>query len=113
MIDIIDILNWLILFVSAFIISLIFKDISKRIGEALQIKQYYKLYDASVIFMIVAMVLIFAEYAASVNNILIPGLEIFALLSKALFLLSLVMVVLVTIKYWGWIIPEVIKSYKK
>ncbi|MCD1295914.1 hypothetical protein CUJ83_13005 [Methanocella sp. CWC-04] len=110
---ILDILNWLIMFVSLIIVSLIFKDLSKRLGEALQIKKYYRLFDVCVGIMILAMIMIFVEYASGFGSMQIPGIEWIAPVSRIMFFGSIVVEVVVILKYWGWIIPEVLSSLKK
>lgn len=107
------ILNWLVMFVTLMILTIIFKDLSKKLGEALQIKKYYLLYYLCVGLIILSMVLIFIEYIVMQNGDSMPGLEYVSFAARLVFLLSVMIEAAITLKYWGWLIPEVIGSRRK
>ncbi len=96
-----DTLNWVFLFISLSGMALMLRALSKRLGDALHMKKYYFLYDVSV-----------AVFAASAAAILLgldrpwpPG-------ARLLFLLGAALMVGVTVRYWGWILPEILKHSK-
>jgi hypothetical protein len=81
--------------------ALLLRSLGRRLGEALRLKKYYYLYDASVA--------IFAVSAAII--LLAPGGP-WPLLARLLFLLGAVLAVGATARYWAWILPEILKGSK-
>ncbi len=96
-----DVLNWLLLFMALSGMALLLRSLSRRLGDALHMKKYYRLYDASVA--------IFAVSAAAI--LLGPGGP-WTLGARLLFLLGALLAVGTTIRYWGWIFPEILKHSK-
>lgn len=96
-----DTLNWILLFMGLSGMALMLRSLSRRLGDALHMKKYYYLYDASV-----------AIFAASAAIILLGPEGPWSLGARLLFLLGAVLMVGATIRYWGWIIPEILKHSK-
>ncbi len=96
-----DTLNWAFLFMSLSGIALMLRALSRRLGEALHLKKYYHLYDASV-----------AIFAVSVAVILLVPDGPWPLLARLLFLLGALLAVGATARYWAWILPEILKGSK-
>ena len=81
--------------------ALLLRALSRRLGDALHMKKYYYLYDAGV-----------AIFAIAAVAILLGPDGPWSLGAKLLFLLGAALVVGVTVRYWGWILPEILKSSK-
>lgn len=96
-----DILNWISLFMALSGMTLMLRALSRRLGDALHMKKYYRLYDASVAIM-----------AASSAAILLGPDGPWSLGARLLFLLGALLAVGATIYYWGWILPEILKHSK-
>lgn len=107
-----DAVNWFIAFVSLSVVWFIMRDISRRIGEALRMRKYYVLYDLGEALLIVAIVMLFVHFVLGVRTPG-PGLNLFPLGAKAIFVIAAGIDLAVTIKYWGWIVPEVLALRKK
>jgi hypothetical protein len=97
----IDTLNWVFLFISLSGMALMLRALSMRLGEALRMKKYYFLYDFSV-----------AIFAVSAAIILLNPDGPWPLGARLLFLLGTALMVGVTVRYWGWILPEILKHSK-
>ncbi len=95
-----DLLNWILLFIALSCMALMLRALSRRLGEALHLKKYYLLYDASV-----------AVLAVSLAVILL-GHSPWPLAARLLFLLGALLAVGATVSYWAWIIPEILKWSK-
>ncbi|AFC99995.1 hypothetical protein Mtc_1242 [Methanocella conradii HZ254] len=93
---VLEFLNWASLFVALSGMALLLRALSRRLGEALRMKKYYLLYDASIALMALSLILI------------ISGL-FSGLLSRLLFLSGAVLMVGTTMRYWWWIVPEIFK----
>lgn len=65
-------------------------------------KKYYFLYDASMVMLAASTALMLLSYPVGA----------WALPAKLLFLVGGALMVGVTIRYWGWIIPEILKPGK-
>ncbi len=104
-----DAVNWFIMFVSLSIVWYIMRDISRRLGEALHMRKYYLLYDLCELLLLLATILLFIHFVLGVPLINgdIPKVV------KLVFLGAAVVMVAVTVKYWGWIVPEVLARRKK
>lgn len=76
--------------------------LSRRLGEALHMKKYYFLYDASMVMLAASTALMLLSYPVGS----------WALPARLLFLAGGALMVGVTIRYWGWIIPEILKPGK-
>jgi hypothetical protein len=96
-----DTLNWLLLFVALSGMSLMLRALSMRLGDALHMKKYYYLYDASMAILVV-----------SVAAILLGQGGPWLFWARPLFLLGALIAVGATIRYWGWILPEILKHSK-
>ncbi len=97
-----DVLNWVLLFITLSATALMLRALSRRLGEALHMKKYYFLYDASVIVLIAALALILLSYPEGALSL--PG--------RSLFLAGTLLMAGTTGRYWGWIIPEIFKRSK-
>ena len=95
-----DSLNWALLFVTLTAMALMLRALSRKLGEALHMKKYYFFYDASVAVFIVAMALMLVSYPEGMLS----------LPARALFLAGALLMSAVTIRYWGWIIAEILKK---
>ncbi len=109
-----DAVNWFIAFFALSIIWYIMRDISRRIGEALHMRKYYVLYDLGEALMAAAIVVLFAHFVLGFR---VPisglGMDVLPLAAKLVFVAAAVIYLAVTIKYWGWIVPEVLALRKK
>lgn len=76
--------------------------LSKRLGEVMGMKKYYYIYYAGMFFTL----------SASVIMILWPGEQNSDSLryGYALFATGLTLAVVVLIKYWGWLLKELVKG---
>lgn len=90
-------LNWIALFVALSAMALMLRALSRKLGEALHMKRYYFLYDASVAVLALSLALMLLDF---------PGT---ALPSRLLFVAGAVLIAAITVRYWGWIIPEILK----
>jgi hypothetical protein len=104
-----DAVNWLIMFISLSIVWYVMRDISRRLGEALHVKKYYLLYDLCEVLLVVTTILLFIHFVLGVP-VINGDIPKFA---KLVFLGAAVVMVAVTVKYWGWIVPEVLARRKK
>ncbi len=93
-------------FISFFLYSCILyflSEMSKRLGEVMGMKKYYYLYYIGIFFMLVA----------SITMVLSLGghevLELFVY-GYVFFSLGLTMGLIASIKYWGWLIKELIEK---
>jgi hypothetical protein len=107
-----DVVQWYIMFATLSIFWYIMRDISRRLGEALHMRRYYLLYDLGEAMLILAVVMLFTHF---VLNFTFPveSTDLFPLTAKGIFLAATLIYVAVTVKYWAWIIPEVLACRKK
>ena len=97
-----DLANWLLLFITLSAMAVMLRKLSRRLGDALRTKKYYFIYDLSVAILAVALALM-----------LLSGPEgPWALASRALFFGGAALMAGTTARYWGWIIPEILKRGK-
>jgi len=94
-----DGLSWALLFCSLSGMALMLRPLSRKLGEALHMKQYYRLYVLSILLFIVSVLWMLL----SVQDGLWSGL---------LFLGGALLTVGVTVRYWGWIVPEMFRPNK-
>lgn len=78
--------------------ALLLRSLSRRLGEALHMRKYYFLYDASVAVLAVSTAVMLLGRGS-------PG-------AGLLFLFGAILIVGVTVRYWGWILPEIFKRSK-
>jgi hypothetical protein len=104
-----DAINWFIMFFSLSIVWFIMRDISRRLGDALHMRKYYLLYDLCEALLVVTTILLFIHFVLGVPviNADIPKI------AKLVYVGAAVLMVAVTVKYWGWIVPEVLARRKK
>lgn len=98
--------NWGIAFLSLVAMAVILRELSKRLGQALHLKKYYLLYDVGVLLMLVAMAAMIVE-SMTVEN------ELISALWRILFFAGMLLIVGATVRYWAWVIPEVLVTSKK
>lgn len=107
-----NVVNWFIAFVSLSVVWFVMRDISRRLGEALRMRKYYVLYDLGEALLIVAIVMLFTHFVLGFK-FQGAGVDMFPLVAKVMFVIAAVIDLAVTIKYWGWIVPEVLALRKK
>jgi hypothetical protein len=94
-----DGLNWALLFFSLSGMALMLRSLSRKLGEALHMKKYYRLFMLSILF-----------FMASAAWLLMNGPD--DLWPGLLFLVGAMLMVGVTVRYWGWIVPEMLRPNK-
>lgn len=97
-----DMLNWVLLFITLSAMALMLRELSRRLGDALRTNKYYFLYDVGVAVLAIAVVLMLLAYPDG------P----WSLPSRLVFLAGAALIAGTTARYWGWIIPEIIKRGK-
>lgn len=103
--------NWPLMFISLTAFWFVLRVFSKRLGDALRMGRYYLLYDAGELLVIAGSSLLFIQEELDIS-IQVGPINSYTL-SELIFLAGPVVMVLVTFKYWGWIIPEVLAPAKK
>jgi hypothetical protein len=104
-----DAVNWFLMFFSLSIVWFVMRDISRRLGEALHMRKYYLLYDLCEVVLVLITILLFIHFVLGVP--IVSGDLPRA--AKLVFLGAAAVMVAVTVKYWGWIVPEVLARRKK
>lgn len=107
-----DALNWYIMFFSLSIVWYVMRDISRRLGDALHMRRYYLLYDVCEALLVVSIVMLFTHFVLGINIIQIES-QLLPKVIKLVFLGAAIVQVAVTIKYWGWIVRDVLAIGKK
>ncbi len=75
--------------------------LSKRLGEVMALKRYYYLYYAGMVFTL----------SGSIVRVIIPAdSEYFELIGYGFFAVGLTFGIIASIKYWGWLIKELIRG---
>lgn len=92
-----DLINWLLLFITLSAMALMLRELSRRLGDALRTKKYYLLYDAGVAVLAVAVAVMLLSYPEGW----------WAMPSRILFFGGAALITGITARYWGWIIPEI------
>ncbi len=110
--QVLDSLNATIVFLSFCVLWYVLREIGKRLGMALHMPRYYILYDLSLILVLAGYAIGFVVYIQSPEQI-VHDANVYWTLIAALYLVSSVITVGVTIRYWGWIVPEVLALRKK
>jgi hypothetical protein len=108
----IDLIQWYIMFMALTIFWYVMRDISRRLGDALHMRRYYLLYDVGEALLVVAAVMHFTDFVFKVE-IPVVSADMYLLLTRGLFLSAALIFVAVTVKYWAWIVPEVLAGRKK
>lgn len=97
-----DTLNFLFFFdISTMLLMVILAYLSKRLGEAMKIKSYYKLLYVTTFLVLAASGIDFA-----IKSMSIPVSSYIPLLIR---LISSLTAFLVCLRYWNWLFPEFIK----
>ncbi len=97
-----DALNWSLLFFSLSGMAYMLRSMSRKLGEALRMKKYYRLYDASIVLFVV-----------STAGIIVSNSDgNWPAIFRLLFLAGALLMVGATTRYWGWIVPEMFKANK-
>ncbi len=97
-----DMINWALLFITLSAVAFMLRALSRKLGDALHMKKYYYLYDASVAVFAIALAMMLLSYPEGAWSL--PG--------RILFLAGAVLMSAITARYWGWIIPEILKPSK-
>lgn len=95
-------MNWILLFITLSAMALMLRELSRRLGDALRTKKFYFLYDAGVAVLAIAVALMLLSYPDG------P----WSLPSRLVFLAGATLIAGTTARYWGWIIPEILKRGK-
>ena len=88
---------WAIAVISFAGVLYIMAELSKRLGVAMQIKPYFKIYYVSILLLGLAVVYILAFD---------PHQGATAAVANALFATGMTLGLVATVKYWGWLIKE-------
>ncbi len=107
-----DLIQWYLMFVALTIFWYVIRDISRRLGDALRMRRYYLLYDLGEALLVTAAVMHFTNFVFKIE-IPAASADLYLLLTRGLFLSAALIFVAVTLKYWAWIIPEVLAGRKK
>jgi len=75
--------------------------LSKRFGEVMGIRKYYYLYYAG---------MLFTSFGSLLMSLSVTDLENIRLFGYAFFSVGLTLGLLASIRYWGWLIKEIIKG---
>lgn len=108
----INLLMWTFLFGSMIIFTFIMRDISRRMGEALHMRRYYLLYDLGIIILLFATVMGLESYLLDAP-LRILGFDLTIAGAWALTFIAITIDLTVTVKYWGWLLPELLNYHKK
>ncbi|MBW6470061.1 MAG: hypothetical protein K0A90_02440 [Methanosarcinaceae archaeon] len=72
--------------------------LSKRLGSAMRIKSYFYIYYFSIVLMLIAVV----------YSLFLPYTNEVEMIANALFAVGMTLGLIVTIKYWGWLVKELL-----
>ncbi len=75
--------------------------LSKRLGEVMGMKKYYYLYYAGMVFIILGSIIMALPYGVFQDK---------RLAGDVFFATGLTLGLIVSIKYWGWLIKELVKG---
>ncbi len=81
--------------------------LSKRFGEVMGIWKYYYLYYAGMLFTFLGSIIMGISLIAEMS---IADIEYYQLFGYAFFSVGLTLGLLASIKYWGWLLIEIIKG---
>ena len=91
-----NVYTWDIAVISFTIVMYLMSILSKRLGSAMRIKPYFYIYYLSIVFMLIAEVYSsFAIYTEKVE-----------IITNLLFATGMTLGLIATIKYWGWLVKE-------
>ena len=97
-----DALNWTLLFFSLSGMAFMLRSMSRKLGDALKVKKYYLLYDVSIVLFAISAAGILLSYSDGIGPVVF----------RLLFLAAALLMVGATVRYWGWIVPEMLKANK-
>ncbi len=86
--------------ISFSVVLYIMAKLSKRMGEAMQIKPYFYLYYAGILFFVFAIV-----YTLDVRT---ADADLAHMVSNLLLAIGMTFGLVAMIKYWGWLIKELL-----
>ncbi len=91
-----NVCTWNIAVISFAVVMYLMAILSKRLGSAMRIKPYFYIYYLSIIFMLIALV----------YSLFVPYTEKGEMIGNAIFAIGMTLGLFVTIKYWGWLVKE-------
>ncbi|MDP3105564.1 MAG: hypothetical protein Q8M95_13270 [Candidatus Methanoperedens sp.] len=95
--ELIDSVSFLLFTIILYFLSVL----SKRFGEVMGIRKYYYLYYAG---------MLFTSFGSLLMSLSVTDIENSRLLGYAFFSVGLTLGLLASIRYWGWLIKEIIKG---
>lgn len=95
--ELIDSVSFLLFTIILYFLSVL----SRRFGEVMGIKRYYYLYYAG---------MLFTSSGSFLMSLSVADFENSRLLGYAFFSVGLTLGLLASIRYWGWLIKEIIKG---
>ncbi len=95
--ELIDSISFLLFTIILYFLSVL----SRRFGEVMGIRKYYYLYYAG---------MLFTSSGSFIMSLSVTDLENSRLLGYAFFSVGLTLGLLASIRYWGWLIKEIIKG---
>ena len=98
--------NWGIACLSLVAMAMILRELSKRLGQALHLKKYYLLYDAGIVLLLLAIAAMIIESMLAEN-------ELISASSRLSFFAGTLLIAGTTVRYWAWVISEVMISSRK
>ncbi len=107
-----DATSWQLIAVSLIIVWYVLREFSKRLGEAQMMRPYYRLYDLAIALVVVAIATSFVIFVLGYDEFILDA-PVLWLGARLACLAAAALEVAVTVKYWGWIVPEVLAGRKK
>lgn len=95
--ELIDSVSFLLFTIILYFLSVL----SRRFGEVMGIRKYYYLYYAG---------MLFTSSGSFMMSLSVTDIENSRLLGYAFFSVGLTLGLLASIRYWGWLIKEIIKG---
>ena len=91
-----DVITWDIAVISFTIVMYLMAILSKRLGSAMRIKPYFYIYYLSIVFMLIA---------EGYSSLAIYTVKV-EMIANILFAIGMTLGLIATVKYWGWIVKE-------
>ncbi|HUL61470.1 MAG TPA: hypothetical protein VLT35_00285 [Methanocella sp.] len=107
-----DVASWQFVAMSLIIAWYLLREFSKRLGEALQVRPYYRLFDLALALAVLAIALSFTVFVLGYDEAVVAA-DVLWLGARLACVAAALLEVAVTVKYWGWIVPEVLALRKK
>jgi hypothetical protein len=101
--ELIDSVSFFLFTITLYFLSVL----SKRFGEVMGIRKYYYLYYAGMLFTSFGSIIMGISIITGMS---IPDIEYYQLSGYAFFSVGLTLGLLALIKYWGWLIIEIIRG---